>query len=169
MKKALVAFALLSLCLASCSTTETRSTEGLRGGHYEQGDPLLGQERQLGGFEPKTALRKGPFGLKPTSFWSLECKPPILHNNARVTPFLELQRVDNDVRGTASFHIGWCGNEEPTKVSVSGKWTGKDIELDLDTSEPVKLNGSFDTVSWKFTGTATGNRTFVLRPDSFHR
>ncbi|HNB25197.1 MAG TPA: hypothetical protein PKZ32_22440 [Candidatus Melainabacteria bacterium] len=169
MKKALVALAVLSLCLASCSTTETRSTEGLRGGHDEQGDPLLGRERQLGGFELKTALCEGPFGLKPTSFWSLECEPPILHKNAKVAPILALQRVDNDVRGTASFHIGWCDVGPATEVSVSGKWTGKDIELDLDTSEPVKLNGSFDTVSWKFTGTATGNRTFVLRPDSFHR
>lgn len=167
MKKAWVALAALSLCLTSCSTTETGSTWGLQGGH--DGDPLLGRERQMGGFEPKTHLREGPFGLKPTSFWSLECKPPILHKKVEVKPFLELQRVNDDVRGTASFRIGYCGNEEPTEVSVNGIWTGKNIELDLDTSEPIKLNGSFDTVSWKFTGTATGNRTFVLKPDRFHR
>ncbi|MBA3856763.1 MAG: hypothetical protein C0507_07625 [Cyanobacteria bacterium PR.3.49] len=36
--------------------------------------------------------------------------------------FLELQRVNLDVRGTASFRIDYCGNEEPTVVSVSGKF-----------------------------------------------
>lgn len=169
MKKAWVALAVSSLCLASCSSTETGSAGGLRGGQDEQGNPLQGRERQMGGFEPKTHLREGPFGLKPTSFWSLECKPPILHNKVEVEPFLELQRVNHDVRGTAAFRIGYCGNEVPTIVSVNGKWTGKSIELDLDTSEPIKLNGSFDKVSWKFTGTATGNRTFVLKPDRFHR
>ena len=133
---------------------------GVFSGEYIDGKSHKGKAQ----FTPNNAPDKGPYAAVPTTEWKLECIPPLLDETTKIHPSIDLQRSNDQVKGTATYYVGNCGNESPQRVSIAGKWSDKQVELDVALKEPTHLKGSFDAASGKITGAATGGRKFVLTP-----
>lgn len=144
-----------------CSFTGTWDPfKGVFSGEYIDGKSQKGKAQ----LTPNNASDNGRYAAAPTTEWNLECKPPLLDEKVEIAPSVELQRSNEHVKGTATYYVSNCGNEVPQRVDITGKWTAKDVELDVALKEPTHLKGSLDAASGKITGSATGGRKFVLTP-----
>lgn len=103
--------------------------------------------------------------------YMLEYLPPLMGARVMIVPSVSLKKTGAQVEGSASYRVGWCGNDAPTRKTVSGQWNGAKIALELkdyDGKTDVSLKGDVEPKSGVVRGTASFadgvTRRFALIP-----
>lgn len=103
--------------------------------------------------------------------YMLEYLPPLMGARVMIVPSVSLKKTGAQVEGSASYRVGWCGNDAPTRKTVSGQWNGAKIALELkdyDGKTDVSLKGDVEPKSGVVRGTASfadgATRKFALIP-----
>lgn len=99
------------------------------------------------------------------SDWRFEFNPPWEGARVVIRPIVSLDRTPTGITGSGSYRIGWCGNEHPTQISVTGTWDSNNrVELWIKGPTPVHFRGHFNRSTHNVDGFDDSGRTVTMTP-----